>query len=194
MRQLGTDQRFLRSKLESGSSEIPPVQDPPQRSSIQLLTRPAQITASSDAIQNLCLALGLAAQLARDIRCPTSDIENALQAFLAAIGLSQKYWPVGTPDDERQTAAQVMDGCKRSMSDSPLSAREQEILELISRGLSNKQIAKTLNIGPETVKSHINRVFIKLDVEKRAQAVALAQDLGMIRPSVDRRQANLIIR
>jgi DNA-binding NarL/FixJ family response regulator len=190
MQQLGTDKQFLRSKLALGSAESSLVQDRPQRSSLQLLKRPDELPSSSDAVRNLCLALGLAAQLARDIRCPTSVIENALQTFLAAVGLSQKYLPIGASDVGRPTGAQVTDSFKCSTSDSPLSAREREILELISHGLSNKQIARTLHIGPETVKSHISRVFIKLEVEKRAQAVALARDLGMIGPAVGSRGIN----
>lgn len=60
-----------------------------------------------------------------------------------------------------------------------LSAREIEILQLIADGLSNKEIARTLAITPETVKSHVKHIFIKLNVEKRAQAVSRAQMLGL---------------
>jgi LuxR family transcriptional regulator, maltose regulon positive regulatory protein len=60
-----------------------------------------------------------------------------------------------------------------------LSPRERDILRLIAEGLSNKQIAKDLTIAPETVKSHIKHIFIKLNVEKRAQAVSRAQILGL---------------
>jgi len=61
-----------------------------------------------------------------------------------------------------------------------LSAREQGILELIGNGLSNKEIGRALGIGSETVKSHVSRIFIKLGVEKRAQAVVVAQTCGLI--------------
>jgi LuxR family maltose regulon positive regulatory protein len=61
-----------------------------------------------------------------------------------------------------------------------LSAREGAILNLIARGLSNKEIARSLAIAPETVKSHVKNIFIKLEAEKRAQAVARAQSLGLI--------------
>jgi LuxR family transcriptional regulator, maltose regulon positive regulatory protein len=66
-----------------------------------------------------------------------------------------------------------------------LSAREGDILRLIAEGLSNKEIARTLAITPETVKSHVKHIFIKLNVEKRAQAVSRAQMLGLTgtRPS-----------
>ncbi|MDN7177372.1 LuxR C-terminal-related transcriptional regulator [Caballeronia sp. SEWSISQ10-4 2] len=61
-----------------------------------------------------------------------------------------------------------------------LSARERNILELIAEGQSNKEIARTLGIAPETVKSHVKSIFMKLDVDKRAHAVARAQGLGLV--------------
>jgi len=63
---------------------------------------------------------------------------------------------------------------------SALSRRETDILTLIADGLSNKEIARSLDIGPETVKSHLKSVFTKLGVEKRAQAVSRAQTLGIV--------------
>jgi LuxR family transcriptional regulator, maltose regulon positive regulatory protein len=62
----------------------------------------------------------------------------------------------------------------------PLSAREGDILKLIAEGLSNKEIARSLAITPETVKSHMKHIFTKLNVEKRAQAVSRAQILGLV--------------
>jgi LuxR family maltose regulon positive regulatory protein len=63
-----------------------------------------------------------------------------------------------------------------------LSAREREVVDLIARGQSNKEIAKTLGIGAETVKSHVKSIFIKLGADRRAQAVARARDLGLVGP------------
>ncbi len=63
---------------------------------------------------------------------------------------------------------------------SALSPRETDILTLIAEGLSNKEIARSLHIGPETVKSHLKSVFSKLGVERRAQAVSRAQTLGLV--------------
>jgi ATP/maltotriose-dependent transcriptional regulator MalT len=60
-----------------------------------------------------------------------------------------------------------------------LSPRECGILELIGQGYSNKRVARTLGITAETVKSHVKRVFIKLNVNTRAHAVARAQSLGL---------------
>jgi LuxR family maltose regulon positive regulatory protein len=61
-----------------------------------------------------------------------------------------------------------------------LSPRERNILEQIGQGRSNKQIALKLGIAPETVKSHVKNIFVKLAVEKRAQAVSRAQSLGLL--------------
>jgi len=52
-----------------------------------------------------------------------------------------------------------------------LTARECEVLAMISQGLSNKRVARTLEISPETVKSHVKHIFLKLDVSTRTEAV-----------------------
>lgn len=62
-----------------------------------------------------------------------------------------------------------------------LSSRERGIVELIAQGQSNKEIARTLGITPETVKSHVKSIFTKLEVDKRAQAVSRAQALGLVK-------------
>ena len=62
----------------------------------------------------------------------------------------------------------------------PLSVREGDILNLIAQGQSDKEIARILSISPETVKSHVKHIFIKLNVQKRAQAVSRAQSLGLV--------------
>jgi len=61
-----------------------------------------------------------------------------------------------------------------------LSPRERRILELIGQGQSNKEIARALQISPETVKTHIKNVFSKLGVERRAQAIYRATNLGLV--------------
>jgi ATP/maltotriose-dependent transcriptional regulator MalT len=62
-----------------------------------------------------------------------------------------------------------------------LSGREGEILRLVGNGLSNKRIAHALKIAPETVKSHVKRIFVKLEVRTRAEAVSRAAGLGLLR-------------
>jgi LuxR family maltose regulon positive regulatory protein len=61
-----------------------------------------------------------------------------------------------------------------------LSDREREILKLVERGMSNKEIGRSLRIGPETVKWHLKNLFAKLEVPNRIQAVNRARSLSMI--------------
>jgi pimeloyl-ACP methyl ester carboxylesterase/DNA-binding CsgD family transcriptional regulator len=60
-----------------------------------------------------------------------------------------------------------------------LTAREAEVLSLIATGLSNDDIARQLVVSPATVRNHITRIFRKLDVTSRAQAIVLARDGGL---------------
>ena len=63
----------------------------------------------------------------------------------------------------------------------PLSPREIEILELISRGNSNKQIARILAISDQTVKNHITSILKKLAVNDRTEAVVYSLRQGWIK-------------
>ncbi len=62
----------------------------------------------------------------------------------------------------------------------PLSERELEVLRLIAAGLSNSEIAARLVVAPSTVKTHINNIYSKLGVSRRTQAIARAQELGLL--------------
>ena len=64
----------------------------------------------------------------------------------------------------------------------PLTAREQEILRLIARGLSNTEISHTLTISEQTTKTHISHILAKLNLRDRAQAVIAAYETGLITP------------
>ena len=61
-----------------------------------------------------------------------------------------------------------------------LTAREQEVLELIARGFANKRIALELRISEKTVKAHVGRVLAKLGVSDRTQAAVLAVREGLV--------------
>lgn len=61
-----------------------------------------------------------------------------------------------------------------------LSKREQEVLQLLAYGKSNKEIAKSLNIGTQTVKTHVSHIFTKLGAADRTGAVALALRKGLV--------------
>lgn len=64
---------------------------------------------------------------------------------------------------------------------SPLSPREMEILEYVTRGMSNKEIAYLLGISHQTVKNHMTAILQKLDVEDRTQAAVYALQHGWVR-------------
>jgi two-component system, NarL family, response regulator LiaR len=66
------------------------------------------------------------------------------------------------------------------VADLGITPRELEILQLISSGLSNREIAHKLFVSENTVKTHSSRVFDKLNAKRRTQAVQIGKELGLI--------------
>jgi LuxR family maltose regulon positive regulatory protein len=62
----------------------------------------------------------------------------------------------------------------------PLSQRELEVLQLIAQGLSNREISESLFLALDTVKGHNRKIFDKLQVERRTEAIARARELGLL--------------
>jgi DNA-binding NarL/FixJ family response regulator len=83
-------------------------------------------------------------------------------------------------DGERPMPPEVAERLAAREGQSGLSTREIEILELIAKGLRNKEIASTLGIGQETVQTHIKRLFVKLHVSDRTAAVTVALSRGIV--------------
>jgi len=99
----------------------------------------------------------------------------------AARGVKQDY--VGkllaafedeTKDERRTTEPSP------SSSVEPLSQRELEVLQLIAHGLSNQEICERLFLALDTVKGHNRRIFNKLQVQRRTEAIARARELGLL--------------
>ena len=62
----------------------------------------------------------------------------------------------------------------------PFSQRELEILQLIAQGLSNREIGERLFLALDTIKGHNRKIFDKLQVQSRTEAIARARELGLL--------------
>lgn len=72
------------------------------------------------------------------------------------------------------------DGNPRAVESLGLTARELAVLRQIAAGRSNKQIAQLLDISPNTVKTHVARLYVKLGAARRTDAVGRARELGIL--------------
>ena len=68
----------------------------------------------------------------------------------------------------------------RSTPSLALTPKEREVLELLARNLSNKEIGRAMQVGEETVKWHVKNLFAKLDAGTRKQVVSRARLLGLL--------------
>src|SRR5690348_14529603 len=109
------------------------------------------------------LQAGVQAYLTKDV------LHDELLKAIRAVHGGQTYLPAGVA---ASLAAQ--------MPRPDLSARELQVLELIVRGLANKQIAYSLNIAEHTVKNHVKNILSKLGVQDRTQAATAAIQRGIV--------------
>jgi LuxR family maltose regulon positive regulatory protein len=90
-----------------------------------------------------------------------------------AYGRTETFEPPSVPGSVDGSRQPDIDG-------EAITARERDVLSRIGQGYSNKRIARTLEISPETVKSHVKHIFSKLDVATRSAAVSRAVSLGLL--------------
>jgi len=109
------------------------------------------------------LHAGAASYLTKDV------LHDDLLKAVRAVASGQSYLP-----------AQVLAALEAQVPGPILSARELEVLELIVKGLANKQIAYVLSIAEHTVKNHVKSILDKLDVEDRTQAATAAIQRGIV--------------
>jgi ATP/maltotriose-dependent transcriptional regulator MalT len=104
--------------------------------------------------------------------------QTTTQAMTMASHTEQTFAVLSYEAESALESPSELQPAKRT--DASLSVREHMIVLMMGHGLSNKEIARKLCIAPETVKSHAKRIFLKLTVRTRAQAVYRATALGLI--------------
>lgn len=100
---------------------------------------------------------------------------------LLAVGFMALGVWVGVKVLPRRSAAgefTVNDKARESLG---ISEREFEVLELLAAGRSNKEIASQLSVSPNTVKTHVAKLYGKLEVSRRTEAILRARELGMLK-------------
>ncbi len=108
------------------------------------------------------------------------DVSTArLQAAIAAA--AQGFVTLPAPAVERILGQRVpVETMNIDSPDEPLTLREREVLEMLSRGLSNKMIARRLSISEHTVKFHVSSIYTKLGAASRTDAVSRGVRRGLI--------------
>jgi DNA-binding CsgD family transcriptional regulator len=77
-------------------------------------------------------------------------------------------------------AAQPFDGNPRARASLGISPREMDVLNELAAGHSNKEIAARLKVSPNTVKTHVGRLYEKLGAKRRTDAINKARELGLM--------------
>jgi DNA-binding NarL/FixJ family response regulator len=93
--------------------------------------------------------------------------------FIVGAVIARRYFP-SAPVAPKGTVNQ------KNLHQVGLSKREYEILQLIDQGLSNQEIADRLFLSESTVKKHVSNLFLKLDVQRRTEAVKRAKELEIL--------------
>ncbi|WP_425511269.1 response regulator transcription factor [Pseudomarimonas salicorniae] len=127
----------------------------------------------------LCLQLISLAPIALDWGRELIGAAIAVVAVLVGVAISRHARP--RPPNAAATGTSGVTGAAAAEPDRlpELSPREQEVLGKLCRGLSNKQIARELNLSENTVKTHLGNLYAKLGVGRRTEALAVARQRGL---------------
>lgn len=117
------------------------------------------------------VAAGVSGYLPKNVR--RDELVQAVRAVAAGKGFLH-------PDVTRPFLERVGPLAKHAGLE-PLSQREQDVLEHLAAGKSTREIAEALDLGDETVKSHLSRIYGKLKANDRVQAVVIAMRHGLVR-------------
>lgn len=107
---------------------------------------------------------------------------HPLEFYVALIGaafLGLGVW-VGARLFRRQPVAGAFEQNKAALASLGITEREFEVLTLLAAGRSNKEIAAKLAVSLNTVKTHVARLFEKLEASRRTEAILKARELGLI--------------
>jgi DNA-binding CsgD family transcriptional regulator len=100
-------------------------------------------------------------------------------ALIAVAFLALGIW-VGRRLFRTEPRASEFTPNERAQASLGITGREREVLQLLADGRSNKEIAARLGLSPNTVKTHVARLFEKLRVARRTEAIQLARELGLV--------------
>ena len=133
-------------------------------------------TFDDDELLSGALRAGAAGFLLKD--SPAEDLVRAVQTVASGRALLDPAITARVLETYRATPQATQAAARPD----ELTARELEVLQLIGRGSSNTEIARSLVISEVTVKSHIGRIFTKLDLRDRAAAIVFAFDQRLVTP------------
>jgi DNA-binding NarL/FixJ family response regulator len=133
------------------------------------------------ALYGSLLAAGTLALEWLDYRRLAYSRSTALYVFLVALAFLALGIYIGTRVLARHAPTEPFDGNPKAQEALGISARELVVLRAIANGKSNKEIAAQLEVSPNTVKTHIARLFEKLGAKRRTDAINRARELGIVR-------------
>ncbi len=132
------------------------------------------------ALYGVLLAAGMVALQWLDYRRLARIYPVEVYASLLALGFLVLGVVIGVRVF-RGPATTTFDGNPKAQESLGLSERELEVLQELADGYSNKEIALRLNVSPNTIKTHVARLFEKLGAKRRTDAINRARELGILR-------------